>query len=67
MFADGEADIDQVVGDHSETDPALHPIITSIAATVEAVATLADADAALAPGAPSLNLTHDDVLIMLLE
>jgi hypothetical protein len=42
------------VSDHAAADPALHPTITLIAATVETVAALADADASLAPDAPSL-------------
>ena len=59
LFADGEADIDQVVGDHSETNPALHPIITSIAATVQT-------DASLTPGAPSLAVAEPSLLLLAL-
>ena len=51
---DSMAEIDEIVGDDSEPDPALHSIVAGIPASVETVATLAHADAALTPGAPSL-------------
>ena len=52
--SDSMAEIDEIVGDDSEPDPALHSIVAGIPASVETVATLAHADAALTPGAPSL-------------
>jgi hypothetical protein len=46
--------------------PTLHPIITSVAATVETVAALADADAAFAPSAPSLAVAEPSLLLLAL-
>ena len=46
------ADVDEVVGDHTEPDPTLHSGIAFVPATVEPVPPLDHADAALAPGPP---------------
>src|SRR3989442_15927489 len=43
----------QVIRDHPEADPALHPARPTIATAPEPVAPLEDADAAFAPGAPA--------------
>src|SRR4029077_7755639 len=48
------ADVDQVVGDHSESDPTLDAGRTLVAATVQSVAPLENADASLTSGAPLL-------------
>jgi len=54
LIADHLSDIDQVVGDHSEANPALHPIVTAISASIETVSALAHTDAPLASHTPSL-------------
>jgi hypothetical protein len=51
---DGMAEIDEIVGDDPEADPAFHSIVAGIPASVETVATLAYADTALTPRAPLL-------------
>ncbi len=62
--ADRVADIDQIVGNYPEADPALHPVITAISTTVQAVPSLAHADAPLAPGAPSLPVAEPALLLL---
>src|ERR1700749_2188069 len=52
--SDSMAEIDEIVGDDPEPDPAFHSIVAGIPATVETVATLAYADTPLTPRAPSL-------------
>ena len=44
-FRQGAAEVDEVVGDDAEPDPALHTIITFVSAAGEAVPALDDADA----------------------
>ena len=48
------ADIDEIVGNHTEADPTLHSGIAFVLAAVEPVPPLGRADAALAPGPPFL-------------
>ena len=57
------ADVDEVVGDHSEPDPALHADLASVAATVEPVPTLDHTDASLASGAPFLAIAEPPFLL----
>ena len=58
------ADIDQVVGDHPEADPALHSVLSAVSAAVEAVAAFADADTAFASGAPSLPVAEPSLVLL---
>src|SRR5678815_1798739 len=44
---------EQVVGDHAQSDPPLHPAWTSVSTSPQPVATLQCADAPLAAGAPA--------------
>jgi hypothetical protein len=46
------AHVDQVVGDDSQSHPALHSVASAIAATLESMASLHDADAPSTSGAP---------------
>src|SRR6266849_9490108 len=46
----GAVDIDDIVGDHAEADPSLHSSRSLVVATVEAMASFGDADAAFAAG-----------------
>src|SRR5215472_3396976 len=63
---DNAAEVDEIVGDDPEADPALHSIVARIAASVETMPTLADADAPLAPGAPSLAAAEPALLLLTL-
>jgi hypothetical protein len=62
---DGEcvADVDQVVGDDTEADPALDAGQAFVAAAVQAVASLQKADAAFTAGAPLLGVAEPTLLL----
>src|SRR6266568_8558533 len=59
------ADIDEVIGNDSETHPAMHAPVTFIEAAAESVASLEDADAPFAPDAPFLSLAEPALLLAL--
>ena len=63
-FRQGAAEVDEVVGDDAEPDPALHTIITFVSAAGEAVPALDDADAALATGSPLLAVAEPALLLL---
>ena len=48
LGSDHAADVDEVVGDDPETDPAPHSVVAAVSAPIEAVTTLADTDATFA-------------------
>src|ERR1700687_860659 len=54
----GTTDVEDVVGDHAEPDPTLHTGIAPVAAAVEPVAPLGDADTSLASGPPLLAVAE---------
>ena len=56
-------DIDQVVGDDAEADPALDARHAFVTASVQAMAALEQTDAALTAGAPSLSVTEPAFLL----
>jgi hypothetical protein len=58
LFFLGTANVDEVVGDHAEPDPALHSGIALVSAAIEAVPPLGDADASLASGPPLLAIAE---------
>jgi hypothetical protein len=58
------ADVDEVVGDDTETNPAIHSGSSPVAATVEAVSPFDDADAPLASGAPLLAVTEPALFLL---
>ena len=58
------ADVDEVVGDHAEPDPALHAGLAPVAAAREAVPALDDADASFAAGAPFLAVAEPAFLLL---
>ena len=60
------ADVDEVVSDDLESDPALHAVVATIAATLQPMPTLADADASLASGTPSLPVAEPTLLLLTL-
>ena len=55
--------VDEVVGDHAESDPALHADLASVAATVEPVPPLDHTDAPLASGPPFLAIAEPAFLL----
>jgi hypothetical protein len=57
-FFHSAADVDDVVGDDSEANPALHSDVAPVAAAAEAVSPFDDADASLASGAPFLAVAE---------
>ena len=50
----GASDVEEIVGDDTEPDPALHPVVAPVSTAGEAVSAFDDADASLASGAPFL-------------
>ena len=60
------ADVDEVVGDDAEPDPAFHSGVALVAAAVEAVSASGDADSCLASGAPFLALAEPALLLLAL-
>src|SRR5215469_16421375 len=58
------ADVDEVVGDDAEADPAFHSSRSLVAATAEAVSPFDDADAPLASGAPLLAVTEPALFLL---
>ena len=58
------ANVDEVVGNHTEPDPTLHPGIAFVSAAVEPMPTLDHADAALAPRPPFLPIAEPTLLLL---
>src|SRR5437868_11671593 len=58
------ADVEEIVGDHAEPDPALHSGIALVAAAVEPVPSFDHADAAFASGAPFLAAAEPALLLL---
>ncbi len=59
------AEVDEVVGDDAESDPAFHTRLFFIAAAIQSVTALQHTDAAFAPGAPFLRLLEPALLLSL--
>ena len=59
------SDIDEVIGNDSETDPAMHACITFIEAAAESVASFEHADAPFATDAPFLSFAEPALLLTL--
>ena len=60
----GATDVDEVVGDDAEADPAIHPEGSLVPATAESVSPFDDADAPLAPGTPLLAATEPALFLL---
>jgi hypothetical protein len=60
------ADVDEIISDHAEADPALHSAIAPVAAAIETVSPLDHADATLASGAPFLAVAEPALLLLAL-
>jgi hypothetical protein len=54
----GATDVDDVVGDDAEADPAVHSNGASVSAAIEAMSPFDDADASLASSAPFLAVAE---------
>jgi hypothetical protein len=63
-FFHGPADVDDVVGDDPEANPALHSDVALVATAAEAVSPFDDADASLASGAPFLTVAEPPLLLL---
>src|SRR5258708_39870332 len=55
LRSEAAADLNEVVGHDSKTDPPLHTFEPSISTAIQSVAPLQNADAALASGPPALS------------
>ena len=62
--SDSMAEIDEIVGDDPEADPAPHSIVTAISAPLETMSALALTDTSLAPGAPFLPVAEPSLLLL---
>lgn len=56
--------IDQVVGDDAQSDPAMHTIVAMVAAPSQSVTALQHTDPSFAPGAPALPPTKPALWFM---
>src|SRR5215470_15911747 len=57
--------IDEIVGDHSESDPSVHAILTSIATSIQSMPAFQNADSALTTCSPLLTLSKPPRLLNL--
>ena len=60
-----KTDIDHVIRDHAQTHPALHALSALVAGPVQAMASLQNADASFASGAPRLTFFEPALLLFL--
>src|SRR5262249_41747890 len=58
LLLQGSTDVDEIIGDHGEANPALHTVFASVAAAVQSVSPLDHADASLTSGAPFLTVAE---------
>src|SRR5580704_17767867 len=58
LLLNGAPEVEHIVGNDTEPDPAVHPNIALVAASSEAVAPLDHADASFRPGAPFLPVAE---------
>src|SRR6266496_4002391 len=61
-----QTDVEEIVGDYAEPDPALHSVVTLVSAAIETIAPFHDADAALAAGPPFLAVAEPTLLLLAL-
>ena len=59
-------DVDQIVRDHAEADPAFHSFHAAVAAAAQSMPPLEYADAAFAAGSPTLRLLEPAALLQFL-
>src|SRR5690348_9649065 len=63
---DGAPEVDDIVGNHAEPNPAVHSEVTLVAASLEPVAPLDHADASLASDAPLLAVAEPALTLLAL-
>jgi len=63
-FLHRPADVDDIVGDHTEADPTLHSDKALVTAPVEAMSAFNHADAPLTAGAPFLAVAEPALLLL---
>jgi hypothetical protein len=66
LLVQGAADVDEIVGDDAEPDPAFHSGIPLVSAAIEAASAFGQADAALASGAQFLAIAEPALLLFAL-
>ena len=64
FLTDDATNIDKIIGDHTESDPTLHPVFAFVATAVEPVSPLRHADAALTSGTPFLTVAEPALLLL---
>src|SRR5246127_267249 len=60
------SDVDEIVGDHTEADPAPHSIVALVSTAIEAVSPLDHADTSFAASAPFLTVAEPAFLLLAL-
>src|SRR3982751_6057405 len=63
-FRQAEAHVDEIVGDHTESHPSLHAVLTTIEAPVQTMPPLKNADPAFTSRAPSLAFFKGSFFLM---
>src|SRR5258705_2362308 len=58
------ADVNEVVADHAESNPALHSTITFVTATVQSMPPFHHADASFATGSPFLAVSEPALFLL---
>jgi hypothetical protein len=58
------SDVDEIVGDHAEADPAPHSVVALVSTAIEAVSPLDHADTSSASGAPLLAVSKPAFLLL---
>src|SRR5262249_43278574 len=66
LFCHGATDVDDVIGDDAETNPAVHSDKSLVSAACEAVAPLGHADASFTSGAPFLTVAEPALFLLAL-
>src|ERR1700761_9609228 len=59
-----ESHVDEVIGDHAQSNPSPHAALTAITAPVQAVPPLENADPAFACGSPALTFFEGSFFLM---
>src|SRR5207249_8157784 len=57
------SDIDQIVGNHAQSNPSFHAVIAPISTAIQTVSSFKHTDPAFASGSPSLGLPKPSLLL----
>lgn len=63
-FCQAEPHVDEVIGDHAQSNPSPHATLTAIATPAQSVPSLENADPAFASGAPALTFLERPCFLM---